>query len=658
MPVPPDESVPADAPSSSSHSGAAAAIDDRAAAQEVLEKFKQLGREAQEEGEGEGEGDGSDEEDDDEEGAHGEGGATGAGGAEGGAGGDESGKKKKKKKKKGKASKAVAKLKSLTTGAAPQELVDQIRENMEPAEQNAATDEEIRKALKAVDLMKILDGQVALGGKSGTKALGEHKVNLAFALTAAIHARDFWKTQPVPQLPTPDSAPNAVEEGPIDPVKTPSEVKQDPGALPSGFVWSQIDIMNDEQCDEVHTLLSENYVEDDEAMFRFRYSKEFLLWALTAPGYLPQWHIGVRVAKTGKLVAFISGIKVDIRVRAKTFESAEINFLCVHKKLRSKRLAPVLIKEVTRQCNLANVWQAIYTAGVVLPTPFGTSRYFHRNLNPPKLVDIGFAHLPRTSTISRMVRQYAVPQHPRIPGFREMVKADVPQVGELLRKYLARFEVVQVFAKDEEVEHWFLSGQGREEGGKRVEQVVWAYVVELSPIRKSCQRLRPSIFDSSLSYLSAQIETGRPLTLVPAQDPTTHLITDFISFYSLPSSIMKHKKHDVLNAAYLFYYASDAIFQPGGSSDEAAHEAKSKSRLGERLNALVGDMMVVAKNAGFDVLNALTLLDNNMFLNEQKFGPGDGFLNYYLYNWSCAPIDGGAKGTTNRESSGIGMVML
>lgn len=39
--------------------------------------------------------------------------------------------------------------------------------------------------------------------------------------------------------------------------------------------------------------------------------------ALTAPGYLPEWHIGVRVVKTGKLVAFISGIKVEIRVRAK-----------------------------------------------------------------------------------------------------------------------------------------------------------------------------------------------------------------------------------------------------------------------------------------------------------------------------------------------------
>jgi glycylpeptide N-tetradecanoyltransferase len=35
----------------------------------------------------------------------------------------------------------------------------------------------------------------------------------------------------------------------------------------------------------------------------------------------------------------------------------EINFLCVHKKLRSKRLAPVLIKEITRRVNLKGIWQ-------------------------------------------------------------------------------------------------------------------------------------------------------------------------------------------------------------------------------------------------------------------------------------------------------------
>ena len=52
---------------------------------------------------------------------------------------------------------------------------------------------------------------------------------------------------------------------------------------------------------------------------------------------------------------------------------AEINFLCVHKKLRSKRLAPVLIKEVTRRVNLTGTWQAIYTAGVVIPKPISTA---------------------------------------------------------------------------------------------------------------------------------------------------------------------------------------------------------------------------------------------------------------------------------------------
>ena len=60
-----------------------------------------------------------------------------------------------------------------------------------------------------------------------------------------------------------------------------------------------------------------------------------------------------------------------------------------------------------------------------------------------------------------------------------MVTADIPQVGDLLRRYLGRFDVAQTFSNDEEVQHWFLSGQGREGEGRRVEQVVWAYVVEV-----------------------------------------------------------------------------------------------------------------------------------------------------------------------------------
>ena len=52
----------------------------------------------------------------------------------------------------------------------------------------------------------------------------------------------------------------------------------------------------------------------------------------------------------------------------------EINFLCVHKKLRAKRVAPVLIKEITRRVHQQGLFQAVYTAGVVLPKPVASCR--------------------------------------------------------------------------------------------------------------------------------------------------------------------------------------------------------------------------------------------------------------------------------------------
>lgn len=99
-------------------------------------------------------------------------------------------------------------------------------------------------------------------------------------------------------------------------------------------------------------------MEDDDNMFRFDYSKEFLKWALTPPGYYKDWIVGVRVIKSKKLVGFISGVLVHMIIEKtqNVTKMAEINFLCVNKKLRTKRLAPVLIKEVTRRVNLKNIW--------------------------------------------------------------------------------------------------------------------------------------------------------------------------------------------------------------------------------------------------------------------------------------------------------------
>lgn len=59
---------------------------------------------------------------------------------------------------------------------------------------------------------------------------------------------------------------------------------------------------------QIYELLSQHYVEDDDNLFRFNYSRDFLDWALTAPGAHSDWIIGVRVASTKKVpLSAVSG---------------------------------------------------------------------------------------------------------------------------------------------------------------------------------------------------------------------------------------------------------------------------------------------------------------------------------------------------------------
>ncbi len=155
----------------------------------------------------------------------------------------------------------------------------------------------------------------------------------------------------------------------------------------------------------MYELLTKHYVEDEHASFRFDYSIPFLRWALSPPDSEPDMVFGVRGGKNNKLFGFISAIPINVSVNGKELEMVEINFLCVHKQLRSKRLAPILIKEVTRRTNRRNVWQAAYTAGVMIPTPITDTTYFHRCINTKKLCDVGFFHLPQGTTMARFTKR-------------------------------------------------------------------------------------------------------------------------------------------------------------------------------------------------------------------------------------------------------------
>eukprot|EP00557_Chaetoceros_sp_GSL56_P006154 CAMPEP_0176493910 /NCGR_PEP_ID=MMETSP0200_2-20121128/9797_1 /TAXON_ID=947934 /ORGANISM="Chaetoceros sp., Strain GSL56" /LENGTH=400 /DNA_ID=CAMNT_0017891597 /DNA_START=74 /DNA_END=1277 /DNA_ORIENTATION=+ len=283
------------------------------------------------------------------------------------------------------------------------------------------------------------------------------------ATTADAQSHAFWDTQPMFRSSTAAHEIKTEQElhAPLIPNKPKDELRQTP------------------------------FVEDDECMFRFDYSHDFLKWALTPPGYLKAFHLGVRSSNKGALVA------------------VEINFLCVHKKLRSKRLAPVLIKEITRRVNLTGVFQAVYTAGIVLPGPVSSCRYYHRTLNPKKLVEVGFTSVPPKMTMARFCKNYKLPGETSIVGLRPMEEKDVVSACQLLKRHLDQFQLVIEFSVAD-FQHWFMPRK----------DVITTYVV-------------------------TKEEDGE--------------VTDMISYYHLHSSIQKNEHHSHLRAAYSFYNVATTV---------------------------------------------------------------------------------------------------
>lgn len=383
-------------------------------------------------------------------------------------------KKKKKKSKRKKVKDALTggsqsddpteKIKALLNKLPENELQELVKLNPELLKDHGSDPAKAAEAFKGLSMNDVLTG-LALGGKNA-KDMGNYK---------------FWKTQPVPSFDEPITL---KEEGPLE-TKTVDDVPKEPQKLIDGFEWVTMDLTDDGEMKEVYQLLNGHYVEDDEAMFRFNYGTAILRWSLMAPGWKADWHVGIRdcrVKDRKPLVAFISAVPMTVRVRNKNFVASEVNFLCVHKKLRGKRLAPILIKEVTRRSNLHGIWQGVYTGGIVLPKPVSTCRYYHRSLDWQKLKDVGFSHLPPGSKPEWQIRKYALPEKTSTPGLREMQKKDVPAVHKLMTRYEARFDM-GVEWTEEETAHWLLQPHGEDE-----EQAVWTYVVEVShhPISILC----------------------------------------------------------------------------------------------------------------------------------------------------------------------------
>lgn len=187
----------------------------------------------------------------------------------------------------------------------------------------------------------------------------------------------------------------------------------------------------------MYELLKNNFVEDEKSLFRFEYSVDLLKWVLMTPNLNKDLHLGVRAIGKTKVLGFLAGIPTKINVNGKTMKTVYINFLVVHKKLRHKKLTPMLVKEIARRIKATNYWSATYTSGHVISPPYAQSQYFHRQLNVKKNVEVGYAPLPKNKTLARHVKSLALKEvsvNDLVGTPRVMTTKDVPAVYQLYNR--------------------------------------------------------------------------------------------------------------------------------------------------------------------------------------------------------------------------------
>lgn len=160
----------------------------------------------------------------------------------------------------------------------------------------------------------------------------------------------------------------------------------------TGFSFKSMDKNNNEDLEEITNFIQDNYVEDAGNTARLHYKRDFFKWFLSSD---PKWNLAIVSDIDQSIVGFIAAVKKNVKLVNENVDIAEINFLCVQKSFRHRRIAPLLINEITTRVNESGLFTAIHTSSAPLPhVPFFTATYYHKYFNVTNLHNSGYIHLP------------------------------------------------------------------------------------------------------------------------------------------------------------------------------------------------------------------------------------------------------------------------
>lgn len=254
----------------------------------------------------------------------------------------------------------------------------------------------------------------------------------------------FWNTQPVTKLKEivmNDSA-----------IKNNDNISTDQTQLIDGFEWDVIDINNKEILGEVSDFINKYYVQDLKNEFRLCYPPEYIEWLYKTHNHII---LAIRSSKNNIICGLICGKVMKMQVNKNKLDLVEINLLCVHPKLRNKRMTPILITEITRLFNLKGYNYAMYNSNTYLPTPFATSKYFHRALNLEKLLETKFTRIDGKIPLHDIQKKLELPDNVTNNNFIEMEECHIEGTLNIYNKYMEKYNFHPIYTLDEFKYHFF-----------------------------------------------------------------------------------------------------------------------------------------------------------------------------------------------------------
>jgi glycylpeptide N-tetradecanoyltransferase len=256
----------------------------------------------------------------------------------------------------------------------------------------------------------------------------------------------FWDKEPISKTNLLNLSNNQIKNYDINKIRT------TPYDLVDNFEWSII--KDDNDIKDLFNFLNKNYVKSEELIFN--YNLNFLKWYLTFPNANKDLFITVKLED--KIVGSIIGIPMSIVSFDKNIKIVTINFLCVHRKIRNKYLAPLLIKEVTRRTNLMNIWQAIFTDEVNIGEPFCISTYYHRVLNLKNAIKAKFINVSENLSYENIDDSIKRTFDINKPKYKfELLKEEYLDEAYLLYKNFVNKKKIYYNYSLEEFKHIFMS---------------------------------------------------------------------------------------------------------------------------------------------------------------------------------------------------------